>query len=232
MTQSPSFSVAGIYEALAQQPPKGNGAGRALMIVSPKRKRGVTTAARVLAEAAQGAATYAIDLDLKRNALAKLLGGEVGLLGPRIDGALNGHLFYTLRDASGAVVRERETAFSYRRVGRTRIFAGVFDATALAPGVRLTISAGAAYWDAARAGGATVVVDAPALERSQIALRVARHMDGVVLVVGAEPGDAPAAVSAKDALVAAGANVIGLVYAGAPAPAPVAAIERLLRQAG
>lgn len=230
MTQ-PSFSVDGVYDALARQPSISRGAGRALMIVAAKRKQGVTTAARALAEAGAGAATYAIDLDLKRNALAKLLGAEVGPLGPRIDGALNGQLFYTLRDAQGAVVAETETAFSYRRVGRTRIYAGIFDATSLAPGVRMTISSGAAYWDAARAGGATVVVDAPALERSQIALRVARHMDGVVLVVGSGPGDAPAAVRAKEALVAAGANVIGLVYAGAPAPAPVAAIERML-QAG
>ena len=55
-------------------------------------------------------------------------------------------------------------------------------------------------------------------------------MDGVVLLVGGEPGDAPAAVAAKEALVAAGANLIGLVYAGASAP--VIAIDRLLRQAG
>ena len=81
-----------------------------------------------------------------------------------------------------------------------------------------------------RATGGLVVVDAPSLDRSQIGLRVARNMDGVVLLVGGEPGDAPAATAAKEALVAAGANVMGLVYAGATAP--VLAIDRLLRQAG
>jgi hypothetical protein len=55
-------------------------------------------------------------------------------------------------------------------------------------------------------------------------------MDGVVLVVGGNKGAAPAAIAAKTALANAGANLIGLVYAGAAAP--VIAIERMLRQAG
>jgi hypothetical protein len=68
------------------------------------------------------------------------------------------------------------------------------------------------------------------LERSELALKVVRHMDGVVLVVGADAGAAPAARAAKDAMTAAGANIMGLVYSGATAP--VMAIERLLRQTG
>jgi hypothetical protein len=59
-----------------------------------------------------------------------------------------------------------------------------------------------------------------------VALRIARHMDGVVLVVGAEAGVAPASIKAKALLSEAGANVIGLVYTGASAS--VLAIERLL----
>jgi hypothetical protein len=109
------------------------------------------------------------------------------------------------------------------------VFAGVFDLRALPRNARIGISARPDYWDAARAGGAFVVVDAPALERSSIALRVAPHMDGVVLVVGSGRGAAPAAMAAKAALVEAGANLMGLVYSGAAAP--VIAIERMLRQA-
>jgi Mrp family chromosome partitioning ATPase len=92
------------------------------------------------------------------------------------------------------------------------------------------VSSAPDYWDAARAGGACVVLDAPALERSQIALRVARHMDGIVLVVADDAGAAPAAIAAKAALVAAGANVIGLIYSGARTP--VLAMDRAMRQAG
>jgi hypothetical protein len=56
-------------------------------------------------------------------------------------------------------------------------------------------------------------------------------MDGVVLVVAADDaGAAPAALAAKAALVAAGANVIGLIYSGASTP--VLTIDRVMRQAG
>jgi hypothetical protein len=107
----------------------------------------------------------------------------------------------------------------------------LFDPRALPHGGRIVISSTPHYWDAVRACGAVAVVDAPALERSQVGLRVAAHMDGVVLVVGSDAGAAPAALYAKEALVKAGGNLLGLVYAGATAP--VMAIERLLlRQTG
>lgn len=223
----PAFSVEGILDALAAQPRRGN--GRAVMIVGARRKEGVTTIARAVAQAAGPHLVYAIDLDLKRNALARALAADGGL-GAGVDGRINGASFYSLRGSQGVLVRETQPVFRYHRVGHLRVQAGVFDAQAMPPSARVVISSAPHYWDAVRESGAMTVVDAPALERSEIALRVARNMDGVVLVVGAAPGSAPAAVAAKDALTRAGANVIGLVYAGASAP--VMAIDRLLRQAG
>jgi Mrp family chromosome partitioning ATPase len=219
----PAFSVEGVLDALAMQP-RRSGSGRAVLFVSASRNEGVTTAARAVANAAGPGAVYAIDLDLKRNALARALSAD-GEMGPRIDGSLSGVSFYSVRDLPNA-----SPAFFYHRIGRSRVFAGVFDLRSLPQGARIGISARSDYWDAARAGGAFVVVDAPALERSSIALRVAPHMDGVVLVVGSGRGAAPAAMAAKAALVEAGANIIGLVYSGAAVP--VMAIERMLRQAG
>lgn len=221
------FSVEGILDALAAQPRRG--AGRSVMIVAARRKHGVTTIARAVAQAAGPHLVYAIDLDLKRNALARALAADGGL-GAGVDGHINGASFYTLRGAQGALVRETQPVFRYHRVGQSRVQAGVFDARAMPPDARVVISSAPHYWDAMRESGAMTVVDAPALERSEIALRVARNMDGVVLVVGAAAGSAPAAVAAKDALVRAGANVMGLVYTGASAP--VMAIDRLMRQAG
>ena len=220
----PQFSVEGVLDALAMQPRRREGAGRAIMFVAARKLEGTTTAARAVANAAGPGAVYAIDLDLRRNALAKTL-SEDGALGPRIDGALNGQSFYTVRDMPDA-----PPAFFYHRVGRSRVYAGVFDMRLLPKGARVGISAQPDYWDAASAGGAFVVVDAPALEHSSVALRVAPHMDGVVLVVGAGRGAAPAALEAKQQLVEAGAPLMGLVYAGAEAP--VVALDRLLRQAG
>jgi len=224
-----AFSVEGVFAALAVQPRRSAGGGRAIMFVSARRYGGVTTAARAVALAAGPGAVYALDLDLKRNAFATAL-SEIEPLGPKIEGRLNGMTFYSVRGANSALLLEANPAFSFHRVGRSRICAGVFDAWLLPAGGRVVISSAPHYWDAVRAVGATAVVDAPALERSDLALRVARNMDAVVLVVGSEAGAAPAAMAAKDAIVAAGANLIGLVYSGATAP--VMAIERLLRQAG
>ncbi|MFO1016060.1 MAG: hypothetical protein U1E03_00555 [Hyphomonadaceae bacterium] len=226
----PTFSVDHVLDALAAQPPRSRGDGRAIMIVAARRKGGVTTVAAAIARAAGPGAVYAIDLDLKRNALAKALSTSEPL-GPKIDGRLNGVALYGLSGANGEPMREAAPAFTYHRVGRSRVYAGVFDARLVPSGAKVSVSSRSDYWDSARAGGATIVVDAPALERSQIALRVARHMDGVVLVVGSDAGSAPSAIAARDALVEAGANIMGLVYSGATAP--VMAIERMLvRQAG
>lgn len=229
MSERPTFSVEGVLDALAMQPSRGAGNGRAIMLVSARRKEGVTTAACAVAHAAGPGAVYAIDLDLKRNAFARALSEGDGL-GPQIEGRLNGFAFYSVRGPNSVLLPERRPAFSYHRVGRSRVYAGVFDARALPEGGRVVVSSAPHYWNEIRAGGAIAVVDAPALERSEIALRMARNMDAVVMVVGADAGAAPAAIAGKQALVAAGANVIGIVYAGATGP--VMAIERLLRQAG
>lgn len=219
----PAFSVEGVLDALAAQPQRQDGAGRAIMFVAARSLEGTTTAARAVAHAAGPGTVYAVDLDLKRNALAKAL-SEDGALGPRIEGVLNGERFYSVRDLPDA-----PEAFFYHRVGRSRVYAGVFDMRLLPKGARVGVSARPNYWDAARSGGAFVVVDAPALDQSSIALRVAPHMDAVVLVVGAGVGAAPAALEARNHIVATGANLMGIVYAGADAPAVT--IDRLLRQA-
>ena len=199
------------------------------MFVSARRGEGVTTVARAVAEAVGSSLVYAVDLDLKRNGLAKAL-CETASLGPRIDGRFSGVSFYSVRGPGNVAMREVTPAFSYHRVGQTRIQAGVFDARLLPQMARVAVSGRPEYWNAARASGATVVIDAPALERTHVALRVAPHMDAVVLIVGANAGAAPAAMAAKAALAKAGANVIGLVYTNAEAP--VMTMERLLRQAG
>jgi hypothetical protein len=223
------FSVEGVMEALAAQPVKSAGGGRAIMVVAARRREGVTTAAAQIAMAPGARATYAFDLDLKRNGLARAL-SSVDTLGPRIDGRLNGVSFYSLRSAANTPLHEATPAFGFHRVGRARTYVGVFDSRGLPTGARVAVSASDDYWRAARAGGANIVVDAPSLDRGSLALRVAQHMDGVVMVVGADRGAAPAAIAAKAALEDAGANVIGLIYAGATAP--VMAIERVMRQIG
>lgn len=215
------FSVDGVLDALAAQPVR-RGGGRALMLVSARRGEGATTAACAVAQACKNSNVYAIDLNLKRNGLAQAL-SEVAALGPKRDGEVHGVSLFGV----GSPV---SPAFSYHQVGLTRIKVGLFDPRAVPLGARVVVPPGPGYWDAIRAEGVTAIVAAPSLDRSDIALRIARHMDGVVLVVGAEAGAAPAAMGAKQALINAGATLLGLVYAGADAS--VALIERVLRRAG
>jgi len=221
-----SFSLAGVCDALYAQPARGRGRGRALMLIGAQPKLGVTLAARKVAESLGPGAVYAIDLDLRRNALAQNFSKD-NALGPRIDGALNGALFHGAIDAKGAPLTP--PPFGYHRIGRTRLYVGAVDGRGLPAGSRLVLSASGAYWDAVRDGGAMAVIDAPPLERSKAALALARHMDGVVIVVGAGEGAAPAAIETKRALNKAGADVMGLIYSGASAE--VLALDRLIRQA-
>ncbi len=226
---TPSFSSEGVLNAVFAKAPKSQGGGRALMFVGARRGEGVSTIVRAAARAASQATTYCVDLDVRRNALARDFAAEGPMLGPKIDGKLNGSTFYAVLDREGGEIRELTSAFSYHRLGRTRAYVGAFANRAVPPNGRVLISSTPDYWNAARAGGALAIVDAPALERSQIALRVAHHMDGVVLVVGQGDSAAPAAIAAQEELLANGANLIGLVYT--QASPVVMAMERVLARA-
>ncbi|WP_395647872.1 hypothetical protein [Terricaulis sp.] len=224
---SADISLDRVFETLAVQPRKGPGSGRVVMFVAARRGEGTSTIVRNALTFAGSGAVYGVDLDLKRNALAAEVAKEA-TLGPAIDGRLNGASFYSITDASGRPIAESKPAFSYHRVDRSKVFVGAFDDTVV-PGGRVLLTPGEEYWNAARAGGATVIVDAPAILRSPVAVRMAEYMDAVVLVVGSDPGAAPVAIAAKHQLMAAGANVIGLVHTGVPAP--ILKMEKLLRMA-
>lgn len=223
-----TFDLSAVFEALHAQPRKGAGEGRAIMFIGARRGEGVTSAARTAAESVGQGTVCAIDLDVRRNGLARAL-TQSGPLGPKCDGAFGGVNFCAAHDGSGQRLTEADGAYAYHRVGGSDVYVGVYDGRALPKGARVLISPAPDYWDAARASGAFVVVDAPALQWSQAGLRIARHMDAVVLVVNSDPGAAPAALAAKAELVAAGANLIGLIYSKSSAPA--AAMDKLWRQA-
>lgn len=222
-------SASGVIEALRRRPGKTVGGGRCVMFIAARRGEGVSTLALAAAKSAGPGTAYAVDLDLRRNGLARAFAAEGAMLGPRASGRINGALFFRTVYPKGVIGSVRELFF-YQRIGRSRLYAGVFDNSALVDGSNVAISNTPDYWDAARASGATVIVDAPALERSPIGLRIAQHMDGVVLVVGADAGAAPAAMAARTEILAAGGEIIGLAYTHALGSA--VAIDRMLRQAG
>lgn len=219
----------GVFAALDAAPSKSFGGGRALMVVAARRGEGVTTLARAASLTAQARPVFAIDLDLRRNDLARTI-AATHKLGAKVDGSLGGTNFCTAVDGAGKPLSGFHGAFSYHRAADARLYVGAFDGRALPKGAQVMVSSNADYWDSVRAGGALAIVDAPALGWSKVGLRVARHMDGVVLVVSSDAGAAPAALAAKAELDRAGAKVIGLIYTGADVSVPV--LDRMLRQAG
>ncbi|MDX2275342.1 MAG: hypothetical protein NW206_07800 [Hyphomonadaceae bacterium] len=223
-----NLDLSGVFAALEAAPTKSFGAGRAIMFVGARRGEGVTSIACAATQTQQTRPVFAIDLDVRRNDLAQRIAAR-HRLGPRVDGSLGGVQFCVATDAQGYALAQA-ASYSFHRAANARLYVGALEGRALPKRAQVLISSKPDYWDAVRAGGALAIVDAPALSWSKVALRVAPHMDGVVLVVSDDAGAAPAALAAKAELDRAGAQVIGLVYTGAAALAPV--LDRVLRQAG
>ena len=172
------------------QPRRGAGGGRAIMFVAARRKEGVTTAARAVAQAAGPGAVYAIDLDLKRNALAQRARQRRRRSGPKIDGRLNGvsllqrarpERHRSARARAGFLLPPRRPHADLRRRVRSRACcrtgARVGDLGSAAT-IGMRRAPAARWWSSTRLR----------LSAARSALRVAPHMDGVVLVVGAGRG--------------------------------------------
>ncbi len=211
---SAPIDTQGLMQAIGALKPRGEGAGRVIMVTSGRRGEGVTNVVRALVQAAGPEPVLVLDLDLRGNRLARALAEQK--LGEAVAGDLDGVSLCTILDDAGA--RIDAEALSYRQVGRSNVRVGVLNARAIPAGAKLRLSPGAAYWDAVRASGMTMIVDAPAIELGKASLAAARHMDGIILVVGGGEGAAPAALAAKRALDGTGARTLGIVYAGAQTP--------------
>lgn len=221
-----STPLSGVLAAARSAPRKFKGAGLVVMVVAARSGEGVSTIVRGAAEDA-GAPVLIVDLDMKRSTHAAHYKSRGGL-GPAVDARIGGASFYRMKDAEGRVIPDR--ALKRYRAGARRVEMTALAPDALPKGARIQISGDSAYWDALRTQGVLAIVDAPALDRAPLALKLAKHMDAVVLVVSGEPGAAPPAMDASVALAEAGANVIGLIFARASAP--VMTIDRLTRQTG
>ena len=67
------------------------------------------------------------------------------------------------------------------------------------------------YWDALRRHADTVVIDAPAADRNDMAIILAPFVDITVLVVAAESTAANAPVILRDEIEAVGGRIAGVV---------------------
>jgi Mrp family chromosome partitioning ATPase len=199
--------------------------GKCVLLMAAGRGEGVSTLVRALGEASAARAQRAVaivDIDLMRDSqyaayVAAAQAGGPGL-GQGVSGVFANRIFFAPAQYS--------PAFTYHRVGASKLLVGHFDVSRLPRGAQLQIIDEPGYWNAARRAADLTIVDAPALDRSRIGLVVARHMDSVVIVADADAGSASATMDLKAELDSRGANTIGVIYANAD-PTTLA-IERAL----
>ena len=195
--------------------------GRVLMFVSALSGEGVSTVAREFARCEAAFAkkpVWLIDADMKRQGQMIAFGQDPARFGP--PGALSqatpdGSAFFTLTPPAlgkdGKPIPDAKYLIA-RPFLAEKLWVTRFNQQNLAPGQRVKLLDEAPYWKALRAHAQTVVIDAPAADRSGAALQLASQVDGVIMVVSEDEGDVQARLNLKNDIDQVGGRLIGMVY--------------------
>ena len=92
-----------------------------------------------------------------------------------------------------------------------RLWVTRFAAEHLRSGQRAEAVGDARYWDALRKHADTVVIDAPAADRNDMAITLAPFVDATVLVVAADGAAASEPLMLRDEIEAVGGKIAGVV---------------------
>ncbi|KJS36809.1 MAG: hypothetical protein VR74_11075 [Hyphomonas sp. BRH_c22] len=188
---------------------------RSIMFVAARTGEGTSSMAASFALMAAEHATrtaWLVDLDLMHNAAHQAFDrGFVGKLarpGRAYDASLGCAPIYALQPAGTGGSSKLLTACP---VTGTRLLVTRFRTERLAAGQRAHLRSEPGWWKALRRSTDWIVVDSPALDRSDVALDVASEVDGIVLVVQAEVTGAEEVAEAQFAIESRGGRVIGVV---------------------
>ncbi|WP_340691694.1 hypothetical protein [Hyphomonas sp.] len=188
---------------------------RAVMFVAARSGEGTSSMAAsfalMAAEHAERTA-WLVDLALAKNeaydAFDAGFASGVARPGRAYDASLGCAPMYELMPASRGGTAKLLTAHP---VTGTRLLVTRFRTERLAHGQVVRLRSQPGWWQALRRSTDWIIVDAPALDRSDAALDVAREADGVVLVVQAESTGAEEVANAQLAVERRGGYVIGVV---------------------
>ncbi len=193
---------------------------RAVMLLASDDGAGTTSAAISLAlraEAIAARAVWLIDLDLAANTvhdafLAPPFDRE-GRLSRPYDAALGSPPIYAVSPESriAATARGSGKLLCVHQLGERRLLVSRMRTERLEDSQRILLRDSPGWWSAVRTAADWIIVDAPSLARSGAGLMVARHMDGVVLVIKAGATQADEAVALRREVETAGGRVVGLV---------------------
>jgi hypothetical protein len=189
------------------------GAGAAIMFVAARRDDGVSEIARAFAELAAARAArsaWLLDLNFFTGGQFEAMGGEAsGLQGP-FDMTFGRAPFWRAvpRAPDGS---QGEGALVSYRTSDPKLFVSRFRREALSPGQKLQVAPAPEYWRALRNSVDMTIVEAPPLESSRAGLAIAPDMDGIILVIDVEKGDARDAIEMRDEILSRGGRCLGIV---------------------
>jgi hypothetical protein len=211
-----SAEMAELWTSLGASP---GGRGRLVEFIAAREGEGVSTVAREFAFYAArtlGRRVWLVDLDLMGQTQAASLARDprrFGAFGPPASATPDGSMFFSvqppLKRPDGRPWPDARY-ISAHAAGGAGFWVTRFRNEAIRGRQGVHVLPVPDYWKALRRHSDLVVVDAPAAERSQSGLTVARFMDDVVLVVAADEHDAAAPAELRDDLAAAGAHCAGL----------------------
>lgn len=138
-----------------------------------------------------------------------------GPLGEMKQASPDRSMFFTVqpsaRDHRGRIVADADYLVAYG-VFDQRLWLTQFRTDLLNPGQTVEITASLDYWNALKAYSGLIIIDCPALDRSIDGLTIAPFVDQSVIVLAADGASVRGPALLKNALTAAGANCVGLVF--------------------
>jgi hypothetical protein len=209
--------MAALWAALGPAP---GHRGRVVQIAAAASGEGVSTVAREYARLAAVRArrpVWLIDADLAQQGQMEAILAEpdrFGALGKAAIATPDGSIFFAvtprIMDRAGKPVHPARLMTARPCLGG-RLWVTRFAAEHLRSGQRAEAVSDARYWDALRKHADTVVIDAPAADRNDMAITLAPYVDATVLVVAAESGAASEPLMLRDEIEAVGGKIAGVV---------------------
>ena len=209
--------MAGLWAALGSAPAHR---GRVIQFACANTGEGASTVAREFARLAAVRArkpVWLIDADLAQPSQQEAVASEperFGRLGAAAASSPNGSSFFAVtppvmgRDQKPIAPARLMTA---RPCLGGRLWITRFRAEILRSGQRAEPLSDPRYWDAMRKHADTVVIDAPAADRSDLAIMLAPFVDATVLIVAAESTAANEPVILRDEIESVGGRIAGVV---------------------
>ena len=209
--------MAALWAALGPAP---GHRGRVVQIAAATSGEGVSTVAREYARLAAVRArrpVWLIDADLAQQGQMDAIAAEpdrFGRIGKAAIATPDGSIFFAITprimDRAGKPVHPARLMSARPCLGG-RLWVTRFAAEHLRSGQRAEAVSDARYWDALRKHADTVVIDAPAADRNDMAITLAPYVDATVLVVAAESGATNEPLMLRDEIEAVGGRIAGVV---------------------